>query len=324
MRERTAAAPAAPRAASRTRRRRGAVAAALTGAACGVLLFHSSLPRLPGGPVSLLETFLPWLGLAVPAGLLLAAVRRSRIAAAACLALAVVWAGVFRGTLLPADPDTYDMTVVQHNVSDENPDPGRVARTVLGTDPDLVALEELTPSRLPAFRAAFAGTHPHHASVGTVGLWSKYPLRDVTRVDIRPRAVGPGWDRGLRAVVRGPRGDVATYVAHLPSVRIRPTEGYATGWRDESATRLGRALAADRAAAVLVLGDLNGTVDDRGLRPVTGLVRGSRDAWAFSWPASLPLARIDHVLARGATVVGTWTLPDTGSDHLPVAARVRW
>ncbi|MGW7431649.1 endonuclease/exonuclease/phosphatase family protein [Streptomyces sp. NPDC054861] len=316
MRERTTA--------PRGLRRPGLVTVALMAATACALLFHAALPGLPGHPVSLLQTFLPWLGLAVPAGLVVAAVRRSRTAAVACAVVAAVWAGVFRQALLPAAPDTYDMTVVQHNVSDENPDPGRVARVVLGADPDLVALEEVTPARLPAFRSAFARTHPHHAHVGTVALWSTYPLKDVSRVDIKPRAVGPGWDRGLRAVVRGPRGDIAAYVAHLPSVRIRPTEGYATGWRDESAARLGRSLAAEREATALVLGDLNGTAADRGLRPVTDLARGSRGEWAFSWPASLPLARIDHVLARGATVVETWTLPATGSDHLPVAARVRW
>ncbi|MFJ8668762.1 endonuclease/exonuclease/phosphatase family protein [Streptomyces sp. NPDC093600] len=306
------------------RRRRGLITAAVTAALGCVLLLHSSLPRLPGHPVGLLETFLPWLGLAVPAGLVLGAVRRSGVAVVACLVLAAVWAGVFRDALLPRELDTYDMTLVQHNVSDENTDPSRVARTVLGAHPDLVALQELTPAALPTYRAAFARTHPHHASVGTVGLWSKHPLEDVTRVDIKPRAIGPGWDRGLRAVVRAPGGDIAAYVAHLPSVRIRLTEGYATGWRDESAALLGRALAAEREDRVLVLGDLNGTLDDRGLSPVTSHVRGSRAEFAFSWPAGLPLARIDHVLARGAKVVETWTLPDTGSDHLPVGARVRF
>ncbi|MET9437167.1 endonuclease/exonuclease/phosphatase family protein [Streptomyces sp. NPDC006551] len=316
MAERTAA-PGA-------RRRRGLVTAAVMAVLGCVLLLHSSLPRLPGRPVSLLETFLPWLGLAVPVGLVLGVVRRSGVAVVACLVVAAVWAGVFREALLPREPDTYDMTLVQHNVSDENTSPSRVARTVLGADPDVVALEELTPAALPAYRAAFARTHPHHASVGTVGLWSKHPLKDVTRVDIKPRAVGPGWDRGLRAVVRAPGGDIATYVAHLPSVRMRLTEGYATGWRDESAALLGRSLAAERGGKVLVLGDLNGTLDDQGLRPVTTQVRGSRAEFAFSWPTGLPLARIDHVLARGAKVVETWTLPDTGSDHLPVAARVRF
>ncbi|MER7956299.1 endonuclease/exonuclease/phosphatase family protein [Streptomyces sp. NPDC096030] len=310
-----------------TRKRRGLLTAVVAAVAGLLLLVHHRLPRLPGNPVGLAETFLPWLGLVVPLGLVVAALRRSVLAAVACLVVGAVWMGVFHEPLASSAPGAsraYDLTVVQHNASDENTSPSRVARILLGPDPDLVALQELTPSTLPAFRLVLAATHPHHATVGTVGLWSKYPLTDVARVDLKPAEVPPGWERGLRAVVRGPHGPVATYVAHLPSVRVRATQGYATAWRDESAARLGRALAADRSAAVLVLGDLNGTVDDRGLAPVLSQVRGDRDAFAFSWPASLPLARIDHILGRGDAEVGTtWTLPDTGSDHLPVAARVR-
>ncbi|MFF3319824.1 endonuclease/exonuclease/phosphatase family protein [Streptomyces sp. NPDC003035] len=309
------------------RRTRGLVTGAVLAVVGGLLLFASAVPRLPGNVMSLVETFLPWLGLAVPVGLIVAVVRRSAVAAVASLLVAAVWVGVFRAPLplsASASPETYDMTVVQHNVSDENTSPSRVGRILLAPDPDVIALQELTASSLPAFRIVLGPTHPHHATVGTVGLWSKYPLTDVARVDIKPREVGDGWDRGLRAVVRGPHGEVATYVAHLPSVRVRPAEGYATGWRDESAGRLGRALAADGSPTVLVLGDLNGTADDRGLAPVMRQVRGSRGEFAFSWPAGVPLARIDHVLARGAEVTATWTLPDTGSDHLPVAARVRF
>ncbi|WP_207934344.1 hypothetical protein [Actinomadura sp. KC06] len=43
---------------------------------------------------------------------------------------------------------------------------------------------------------------------------------------------------------------------------------------------------------------------------------------AFSFPASFPLARIDQVMARSATIRHIRALPATGSDHLPVAARI--
>ncbi|MEU8519985.1 hypothetical protein [Streptomyces sp. NBC_01216] len=38
---------------------------------------HAFVPRLPGNAMSLLETFLPWLGLVGVCGLVLAVVRRS-------------------------------------------------------------------------------------------------------------------------------------------------------------------------------------------------------------------------------------------------------
>ncbi|MFD9972521.1 hypothetical protein ACFWYA_30970 [Streptomyces sp. NPDC059011] len=43
---------------------------------------------------------------------------------------------------------------------------------------------------------------------------------------------------------------------------------------------------------------------------------------AFSRPESFPMARIDQVMARNATVAEVWSLPVTGSDRLPVAARI--
>ncbi len=73
---------------------------------------------------------------------------------------------------------------------------------------------------------------------------------------------------------------------------------------------------------MLLLGDLNGTVDDRGLAPLTSRLDAAERGFAFSFPARFPVARIDQVLARSATVGRIRTLPATGSDHLPVTARV--
>ncbi|EXU69469.1 hypothetical protein Z951_04075 [Streptomyces sp. PRh5] len=39
--------------------------------------------------------------------------------------------------------------------------------------------------------------------------------------------------------------------------------------------------------------------------------------------ASFPVVRIDQILVRGVDPRASWTLPATGSDHLPVVARLR-
>jgi hypothetical protein len=216
----------------------GRILAALAVLVAGLLAFPQVVPNLVGNLGSLLETFLPWLGLAVPVLLALALLRRSAVGAAAVALPATVW-------------------------------------------------------------AVLAPGYPHHAVVGTVGLWSAYPLTGTRPVDIKPADVEADWNRGLRSTVRMPSGEVAVYVAHLPSVRLGLPDGFASGRRDESAAALGAAIAAERLNKVILLGDLNGTLDDRGLAPIVSRLTPAKGT--FSWPAAFPLARIDHVMTRAAT-----------------------
>jgi vancomycin resistance protein VanJ len=302
--------------------RPGAVVVPLAVVVACLQVFHAAVPNTAGHLGSLVETFLPWLGLTVPALFGLMWWRRSAIALLAVLLPVVAWLSLFGGHLLPRQDSTYDVTAVQHNVSDENADPAAAVRELLKVRPDLVALEELTPSALPSYAATLQAEYPYHTVQGTVGLWSRYPLAEARLVDIRPRGVGADWNRGLRAVARMPGGDVAVYVAHLPSVRLGLT-GFNCVLRDESAVLLGTAIAAESLDRVILLGDLNSTVDDRGLRPVSSQLTTAGSDFAFSWPAGTPIARIDQIMARSVTVTEVWTLPPTGSDHLPIAARIR-
>ncbi|MGA4843946.1 endonuclease/exonuclease/phosphatase family protein [Streptomyces sp. G45] len=288
-----------------------------------LMLGHARVPNGFGRLGSLLETFLPWLGVSVPLLLLLAAVRRSATAGVAVLAPAVVWCSLFGGLLLDkrSERSGGDVTVVSHNVNDENPDPAGTARALAASGAGIVALEELSPRTAPAYERALAASYPYHRVLGTVGLWSAYPLRAV-----RPVAIMP-WTRALRATADTPKGPLAVYVAHLASVRVRPGTGFATARRDEAARELAAAVRAEPLRRVVVVGDLNGTTDDRALRPLTAQVRSAQreagDGFGFTWPAAFPVARIDQVLVRGVTPVSSWTLPRTGSDHLPVAAALR-
>ncbi|MFD3485265.1 endonuclease/exonuclease/phosphatase family protein [Streptomyces sp. NPDC058665] len=303
--------------------RRGRVLAALAALTAGLLAFHRAVPNSPGRLGSSLEAFLPWLGLPVVVVLVLALLRRSVVALVALLLPVAAWTYLFGGLLLPAGAaaDSYDLVVVQHNVSDTNTDPAGTARALADAGPDLIALEELVPPALTAYEKTLAPDYPYHAVRGTVGLWSKHPLTGTRLLDIRPRGIPEGWKRGLRTVVGTPHGEIAVYVAHLPSVRFG-AGGLASSSRDESAGLLGRALAAERVERVILLGDLNGTVEDRGLAPLTSRMKVAEQGFALSFPTAFPLARIDQVMARSATVAHIRTLPATGSDHLPVVAGI--
>ncbi|MGY0236657.1 endonuclease/exonuclease/phosphatase family protein [Longispora urticae] len=301
---------------------RGRVPALLAVLVAALLVLHGAVPNRIGRLGSLLETYLPWLGLAVVALLVVAVVRRSGGALAALTLPVTAWLALFGGDLLPDGSRAHDLTAVQHNVDDENPDPTGTAGALLAARADLVALEELVPPALSAYAAVLDPAYPHRALVGTVGLWSRYPLTDVRPVDIRPAGLGADWNRGLRATAATPKGDLAVYVAHLPSVRLG-ADGLRSARRDESAALLGAALAAEPVRRVVLLGDLNSTVHDRGLAPVSSRMGAPGPAFPFSWPAALPVARIDHILTRTATVTSLWSLPATTSDHVPVAAHIR-
>lgn len=162
-----------------------------------MLAFHTAVPNTVGHLGNLAETFLPWLGLTIPVVFWWC---RSAVASLAALLPVVAWLSLFGDHLPPSPDSTDDITAVQHNVSDDNADPAATVRELLRVRPDLVALEELTPSALPTYPATLAAEYPHHTVQGTVGLWSRYPLAEARLVDIRPRGVGADWNRGLRAV----------------------------------------------------------------------------------------------------------------------------
>ncbi|WP_443044958.1 endonuclease/exonuclease/phosphatase family protein [Streptomyces sp. NBC_00343] len=287
-----------------------------------VMLLHSRIPNRIGNLGSLTETFLPWFGLAIPVLLILGLVRKSATALIAVVLPTVVWLNLFGGLLLSDKTGTGgDLTVATHNVNAENPDPAGTARDVAASGADIVALEELTASAVPTYEKALASTYRYHSVEGTVGLWSKYPMTGVKAVDIKL-----GWTRAMRATVATPEGQIAVYVAHLPSVRVKIEAGFTARQRDTSADALGEAIAAEPLKRKILLGDLNGTMNDRSLNAVTSQMRSTQGAagsgFGFSWPASFPMARIDQIMVQGVEPVSSWTLPKTGSDHLPIAARV--
>ena len=319
--------------------KRGPVLAAL-GLLLGLLmLLHAQVPDA-WGLGSLVETFLPWFGLCVPVLLAGALWRRSASAVVALLLPALVWLSLFGGVLGNTSHSGGDLTVVSHNVGAGNPDPVGAAHDLAASRADLLALVEITPQAEATYDKELATAYPHHEVRGTVGLWSKLPLSDTRTVDVAMQGMaGPlaahlsaeerkPTPRALRATVTTDRGPLAVYVAHLGSVRLMPRGGYRTEQRDAGAQALAEAVAAERNERVVLLGDLNGTMDDRAFDGLTSQLRSAQDAagegFGFSWPATFPVARIDQILVRGVQPKSSWVLPATGSDHRPVAAGISW
>ncbi|MEU6390320.1 endonuclease/exonuclease/phosphatase family protein [Streptomyces sp. NPDC046939] len=301
--------------------RRGIVLAAVAVLLALVMLLHAQIPNSVGNLGSLIETFLPWLGVFLPVLLILGVLRKSATALVALLVPTVVWFSGFGGLLTDKQGGGGDLTVATHNVNADNADPVGTARDVAASGAEILALEELTARAVPTYEKALRSAYPYHSVQGTVGLWSKYPLSATKPVNIRL-----GWTRAMRSTVATPKGDIAVYVAHMPSVRVKLNSGFTASQRDKSANALGEAISDEPLGKVVLLGDLNGTMNDRALTAITSQMRSTQGAagsgFGFSWPASFPMARIDQILVKGVEPVSSWTLPETGSDHLPIAARV--
>jgi vancomycin resistance protein VanJ len=286
------------------------------------LLFHRHVPNSVGNLGSLLDTFLPWVGVAIPILAVAAILRRSATAGVALLLPVAVWALMFGHLLIPSDSGgPYDLRVLSHNVDAANPDPVATAHDLLAADADVMALEEITPADLKIYKREFAKAYPHVVSRGTVALWSKFPVEESESVD-----VGFSWTRALRAEVSTPEGKIAFYVAHLASVRVG-TSGFTSNQRNDTIKQLGQQISTEKRAGVVVMGDFNGTANDRSLAPITAGLRSAQGAaghgFGFTWPAAFPMARIDHIMVRGVTPTKAWVMGRTGSDHRPVVAEIR-
>ncbi|MFG2999647.1 endonuclease/exonuclease/phosphatase family protein [Streptomyces sp. NPDC048340] len=229
------------------------------------LLFPRLLPNRPGNLGSLAETVLPWFGIPVAILLAWAAVRGSRPGKAAALVPLVAWCLLFVPTLAMAPRTGHaDFKALTFNVGGDRTTPEDVAREVIATGADVVALEKVPLSAIAGYEKALAGTYGHHTTGNTLGLWSRYPLREVEEMDL-----GGAWPHAIRAVAATPGGDTAIYTVRLPSVRVRASEGFTIGRRDAAAAELADRIAEDPVGRVMLLGDLNGSLRDRGLAPLT-------------------------------------------------------
>jgi vancomycin resistance protein VanJ len=318
--------------------KRGPVLSALALLLGLVMLLHAEIPNGPGHLGSLVETFLPWFGLLVPVLLAGALWARSASAVTALLLPVAVWLNLFGGMLGDRSHPGGDLTVAEHNVDAGNPDPAATARDLAASGADVLALVELTEQARGTYEKGLATAYPYHTVQGTVGLWSRLPLSGTRPVDVgmdygpladtKPADAKMATNRALRTTVATKHGPLAVYVAHLGSVRVNPRAGYGTAQRDRGVQALARAVAADPNPRVVLLGDLNGTTGDRAFSAVTARLRSAQDAagsgFGFTWPAAFPLVRIDQILVKGVTPDSSWVLPATGSDHLPVAARLSW
>lgn len=243
------------------------------------------------------------------------AMRRWRLVAAAVATigaqLVVVW------PMIPwssgyTGPGT-EVSIASLNAYVDNPSLDDAAREVRAARPDILVVQEFTPSTMVAFeQVGLTATYEHHielpADTTGTAVYSRYPLREVVApVDLADQMLVdvelPDGTTLRVANVHVFADDVGAWYHGL-----RALDGELEEFDDRW----------------IALGDFNATFDHR---PYRDLLRsGRRDAHletgrgaARSWPADLPgppLVLIDHaILSPGVRARSTSERTISGTDH---------
>lgn len=305
--------PSSPRRTTVRHARRLAVASA-------VLLLAVICGFLPGVVGTAGAAVLPWLGVGLLAVLLAAIVWARRVIVLTLIPV-LVWV-VAMAPAFPGLPGTAEtegpaaVTVASQTVRAQSGGAAASAAELAAEGADIIALTELDGESLAAARDVLAADYPRSYAVGTVAIWSTYPIADT-----EPLFLGLGWKRALRVEVQTPTASVAVYVLHAASVRPGRQHD-----RDTMLSGLADAIAADTADALIAVGDFNSTSTDPALAAVRGRadwVRPTDGSLGLTWPAGFPLARIDHVFVRGLDVLSSTTVRAGKSDHLATVTSIR-
>lgn len=280
-----------------------------------VMALHEFIPSLFGLSL-LVESALPWLGLAVPVILVAALLTRRRGAIVAALVPAVVWVAMFLPAVVPlswsapaASGDT--LMVASQNVEAGSGTAAESASALAATGAQVIALQEMDDSARSEVEAVLRESYPYSYGIGTVGVWSAYPIENAQALDL-----GLGWQRGIAADLATPSGLVSIYVVHAASAR---PDDHAT--RDEMLANLSDYVPRDENSRLLMIGDFNAGSSDRNMSGLFGSLSEANQTdggFGFTWPASMPVTRPDHVLQRGMEVTSNSTLRVGASDHLAV------
>ena len=204
------------------------------------------------------------------------------------------------------------------------------ARAIEQDRPDLVTLEEFTPSTLQSMVASgVLASFPYRCvspAIGATGFLIASRLR-LTGCQVRTVAWnGTTMPYMVEATLWSPGGPVALRLVHT----LAPLPRYWRAWSAALAA-VGRSVRAGDVSNMLMVGDFNATWGNSGFVALLhdGLTDGAAargEATDMTWPNGAvvpPLVRIDHVLTGARLAVTEIAAkPGFGSDHRYLVATV--
>jgi endonuclease/exonuclease/phosphatase (EEP) superfamily protein YafD len=234
----------------------------------------------------------------------------------------------------------FDLTVMTYNVGNGLARPRRLASLLRASGAEVIGLQELDVVQARVLREALADDYPHQVLHPTgfpgKGLLSRFPIRAHDQLALYPERPD------LRAVLDVRGRSVTVCVGHPPPPRLR-RKGLSF---DEQALAQIDALGETVAACgpSLLLADLNltprhpsyqrlrqlGLTDafaaagrGRGYTLPLRPGRSQRTKLRLGWLPLRPFLRVDYIWhTREMATRTSWLGRDSGSDHLPVLARL--
>ncbi|MBB2914545.1 endonuclease/exonuclease/phosphatase (EEP) superfamily protein YafD [Streptosporangium becharense] len=274
-----------------------------------------------------LVAFTPYVAAASAVPLLAALGLRRRAAAVVALATCVTLAAA----VLPRHFDDGEqpvadgrLRVLAANLAVGEGDTTSLMKLVRELDPDVLALQELTPAARDRLeKAGLREIMPHAVDRAVDGVWgsgvyAEHPITEKPMIEL-------GRFRQARGVIAHPSGHEIEIVSVHPCA---PRYDYKVEcWADGL-----RALPRAGGQLRVLAGDFNATLDHGLVRDL--LAGGYRDAadvtglgLTATWPQEgwepVPGVTIDHVLADARMAVNTFGVhPLPGTDHRPVFAEL--
>jgi vancomycin resistance protein VanJ len=328
---------------SRMRRQTSAGIVVLACLAVIFLVLHRFLPDA-GGIGSLLETWLPWVGVPVLVLLIAAAVVHTKTALIVTGVAALVWTGLYGPVMLPRGSSApAQLRIFSEDVNGNASEATASGTMALAQHAGVVALEDMYSSVYESSAVnALNAAYTNHVTEYEFGLWSNYPITNPEPITLgttqsdESLSVG-SQDAGLaasasavpvigalKATLTTPAGPLTVYLVHLPQPVVGD-QGFAKA-RDQALTQFVRMLKTDHSARIAVIGDINVAATDRQFSQLTGAddltsaQQSVGSGFGFTWPAEFPIVRLDDVLTRGLQPLRSVVLPAIakGQTHLPI------
>ncbi|WP_418907435.1 endonuclease/exonuclease/phosphatase family protein [Glutamicibacter endophyticus] len=282
-------------------------------ALAGLLIFHHWVPDVFGlGLIA--DNLAPWLGVLVLLAIVPLALIRGKLALVSWCVPAIAWTLMFGTAVLPATTPPAASSLIMATQNAYVTTNGLLESELTGGSVDVLSVQEISPEQVDDLQRELSDVFPHYVHVGTVAVFSKYPLRNTQALDL-----GLGWKRALRTDVITDQGPLRLYAVHAASAR--PADHAS---RDRMLDQLESTIATDSAARIVAMGDFNATSTDRNM---SGLLKYLRDTpsshWGLgmTWPdRPFPVMRLDHVLISDSLTGSSRTISVKGSDHRGVIA----